>query len=245
MLILKSQNNQSALTRVVIDSKTAQWTSVPVHKSEPWSVKARNKEQEFSLNLLTNPAVHLVSMVGRAGCGKSFLALAAGVEQVIEKKNYDTLIVIRPTISVGEELGYLPGSVEEKLEPWLQPIKDNLNVLFSKKKDNVDLFFEQGIFQMEALSYIRGRSIPRAYIIVDECQNLSLSELKTVLTRAADGTKIVLTGDIEQIDKSKLDVVNNGLSITVEKLKGYTISGHMTLTKGQRSPLATVCADIL
>lgn len=246
MLIVKGPNGQqSALARVILDSQTSKFNMVPIKKHSPWGVHARNKEQELALNLLTNQGIHLVSMVGRAGCGKSFLALAAGVEQVVEKHVYDQLLIIRPIVSVGADLGYLPGTMEEKLDPWLQPIKDNLNVLFANRSNNVQMYFENGTFQMEALSYIRGRSIPKAYIIVDECQNLSLNELKTVLTRAADGSKIVLTGDIEQIDKHKLDVVNNGLSVVVEKLKNYTITGHVTLTKGQRSPLASVCAEVL
>ncbi len=246
MMIMKGQDGQqSALSRIVIDSQTTRWKAVAIKKRETWGVNARNKEQEFALNLLTNPSVHMVSLIGRSGCGKSFLSLAAGVEQVVEQKLYDQLLIIRPVVSVGADLGYLPGSMEEKLAPWLQPIKDNLNVLFAKKKANIEMLFENGTFQMEALSYIRGRSIQRSFIIVDECQNMSLNELKTVLTRAADGSKIVLTGDIEQIDKHNLDVVSNGLSLVIEKLKKYTITGHMTLTKGQRSPLATVCSEVL
>lgn len=244
MLLLKA-GTQSALVKTSIDNVTTKWMMKSLEEHKPWGVIARNKEQDFALNLLMDKDIHMVSLIGRSGCGKSFLAVAAGVEQVIEKREYENLIIIRPIVPVGQEMGFLPGSVDEKLDPWLRPIRDSLDVLFSNKKINVDMMFEDGTFQMQALSYIRGRSIPNAYIIVDECQNMPLSDLKAVLTRAADGTKIVLTGDIEQIDRQRLDVINNGLSISIEKLKSYTLTGHITLVKGQRSPLATVCAEVL
>lgn len=237
-IVMKS-GSQSALGRVIFKDG---WKALFVNKQRVWGINARNKEQEFALNLLTDRDVHLVSLVGRAGCGKSFLSLAAAAEQVMEKKLYEKVVIIRPVVSVGQDIGYLPGSLEEKMAPWMQPIMDNLAVLY---KQNVEMLFEQGIFEVQALSFIRGRSIPKSFIIVDECQNLSLEQIKTVLTRAAEGSKIVLTGDIEQIDKTNMNVLTNGLSAVVEKMKHYTITGHMTLTKGQRSPLATIAAQTL
>lgn len=212
--------------------------------SQVCGIKSKNKEQDFALELLMDKDVHLVSMCGKAGCGKTFLALAAAFQQTIESKLYDRVIVMRPCVSVGNDIGYLPGSFEEKMAPWIQPIRDNLEVLLGGNKKSVDTLFENDSFQVEALTYIRGRSIQNSFIIVDEAQNLSLDEMKTILTRAGYGSKIILTGDVEQID-THLDVRSNGLSKVVEAFKDYSIAGHITLKKGQRSPLATLSSDIL
>jgi PhoH-like ATPase len=215
--------------------------------------------------LLLDDYISLVTLIGPSGTGKTLLAVAAGVEKVMSEKVYDKLIVTRPVQSVGKDMGYLPGTLQEKMDPWVAPIKDNLKVLFSNKATSgkrrkgsndfpaadmgadpyLAMLIERGQIEVEAISYIRGRSIPRAFMIIDEAQNLTVHELKTILTRAGHGTKIVLTGDIEQIDNSTLDAFSNGLTHSIEKFKEFSISGHMTLVKGERSDLATLASRVL
>ena len=173
------------------------------------------------------------------------LAIAAGLEQVLEKDVYKKLVVSRPVQPLGKDIGYLPGTMEEKMRPWLMPIQDNLDFLMNGKKNNMDMFFDDGTIQVEALTYIRGRSISNAFIIIDEAQNLTMHELKTIITRVGENTKIVLTGDIEQIDSVYLDATSNGLSYAVEKFKPHEISGHVTLVKGERSKVATLASKVL
>jgi PhoH-like ATPase len=224
----------------------------PVKKIIPykdiWGVRARNKEQEFALDLLFDENVHIISLVGRAGSGKTLLSIAAGLEQVLNsqahKKGYQKLIVTRPVQPMGRDIGFLPGTLEEKMMPWVAPIRDNLEHLFGDKAA-MEMYMEQGIIEVEAMTYIRGRSISNAYIILDEAQNLTTHELKTIITRVGEGTKIILTGDIQQIDNSYVDATSNGLAYAVEKFKQYKISGHVTLSKGERSQLATLAAEIL
>ena len=174
------------------------------YKDGIWGVRARNKEQSFALDILMNPNIPIVSLVGRAGCGKTLCAIAAGMEQCLgtEKGTYKKLIVSRPVQPMGKDIGFLPGTLEEKMMPWLAPIRDNLEFLMSGDKTMLEMYFEKGIIEIEALTYIRGRSIANAFIIIDEAQNLTSHELKTIITRVGEGTKIVLTGDIEQIDNS-------------------------------------------
>ncbi len=214
-------------------------------------IKSRNKEQTFAIDLLTDPDVKLVTLAGFAGCGKTLVAIAAGLEQVMAKK-YKSLVVCRPVQPVGKDIGFLPGTIEEKMEPWIAPIKDNLRFLLSpsgKRSKNIEetlnLMFDDGIIEIQAMTFIRGRSIADAYMIIDEAQNLNAHELKTILTRVGEGTKIVLTGDIEQIDNMYVDSLSNGLTVAIEKFKSYPISGHVTLLKGERSELATLAAQIL
>jgi PhoH-like ATPase len=217
-------------------------------------IRPRNIEQKLLMDLLLDPTVKLVTCVGKAGTGKSLCILAAGLEQVLDKKRYKSLIVLRPIQPVGKDVGFLPGTLEEKLEPWIAPIKDNLRFLISqedggkksKNSENVlNYYFEQGIIEVEALTFIRGRSIPNAYILIDEAQNLSAHELKTIITRAGEGTKIVLNGDIEQVDNMSVDSVSNGLAVAVEKFKDSTITGHVTLRNCERSDLAELAATKL
>jgi len=190
-------------------------------------------------------------MLGSAGTGKSLLAIAAGLQQVIEKKIYKRLVVLKPTIAVGNDIGFLPGEKAEKLLPWLAPIMDNLRqLMFSGKKSKynesmITDLMEDGTIELEAITYLRGRSISDAYIIIDESQNCGSHELKTILTRVGENSKIVLTGDIEQIDNVYLDAVSNGLAIAIEKFKGSDITGSCTLLKGERSKLATLAAKVL
>ena len=211
-----------------------------------WGIDARNKEQSFALELLMDPDVEVVSLIGQAGSGKTLLAVAAGLEQVLGDDNeYKKLIVSRPIQPLGKDIGFLPGTLEEKMDPWLMPIKDNLEFLLGNDRDTVKMYFEKGIIEIEAITYIRGRSITNAFIIIDEAQNLTRHELKTILTRVGEGTKIILTGDIEQIDNIYIDETSNGLTYAVEKFKEYDISGHITLQKGERSKVATLAAKIL
>jgi PhoH-like ATPase len=216
----------------------------------PWGLNLRNKEQAFAADLLSDPKVPLVTLVGRAGTGKSLVAVAAALDVVLSKKTYNKLIIYRPIQPMGNDIGYLPGSMEEKLDPWMQPIKDSLEFLTGKGKkgttwkDNLSPQYAEKI-EMHAITYVRGRSIPNAFILIDEAQNLSKEEVKTLLTRASNGTKIVLTGDIEQIDNSFLDATNNGLSYAIEKFKESELSGHITFSKGERSALASKASEIL
>jgi PhoH-like ATPase len=192
-----------------------------------------------------DPKVSLVSLVGLAGSGKTLLSIAAALQQTVETKDYKRIIVSRPIQPMGKDLGFLPGTLEEKMNPWIAPLNDNLEFLFDGDIKNLEMFKESGIIQVEALTYIRGRSIPNSFIIIDEAQNLSIHELKTIITRAGDGSKIVLTGDVEQIDSPYLDAISNGLSIAVEKFKEFEVAGHVTLRSGVRSDLATLAAKIL
>jgi PhoH-like ATPase len=220
-----------------------------IHGDSSYSgIKARNKEQRFALELLMNDEIKIVSLVGCAGTGKTLLALAVGMEKVLEEKIFSRLLVTRPVVPMGNDLGYLPGSKEEKLRPWMQPIFDNLEYLFSNNKEPqqiIDHLVERGQMEIEALTYIRGRSIPKQFIICDEAQNLSPHMIKTLVTRVGEGSKIVFTGDPEQIDHPYLDASSNGLTYLVEKLKGEEIAGHVTLHKGERSAVAKLGAKIL
>ena len=158
---------------------------------------------------------------------------------------FKKLIVSRPVQPLGKDIGYLPGTMEEKMRPWLMPIQDNIDFLLNGKSKSMEMFFEDGTIQIEALTYIRGRSISNAFVIIDEAQNLTMHELKTIITRVGENTKIVLTGDVEQIDSVYLDATSNGLSYAVEKFKQHGLSGHVTLLKGERSKVATLASKIL
>jgi PhoH-like ATPase len=213
-----------------------------------WGLSAKNKEQKFAMDLLFDKDIHVVSLTGQAGTGKTLIAAACGLEQVLHSTKaqggYDKLIITRPVQPMGRDIGFLPGTLEEKMMPWIAPLRDNLEYLFGDKTA-LDMQMEQGIIEIEAMTYIRGRSISNAFMIVDEAQNLTAHELKTIITRVGHGTKLVLTGDIQQIDNSYVDAVSNGLTHAVEKFKQYNISGHTTLYKGERSNLATLAAEIL
>lgn len=223
-----------------------------INEYAPCRIQAKNTEQKFALDLLLDPTIPLVTVVGAAGTGKTLLAIAAGLHQVIDSKKYKSLIVCRPIQPLGKDIGFLPGTMEEKMEPWIAPIKDNLRYLLSsdgkkskRSEETLSMLFENGTIEVEAMTFIRGRSIANAFMIIDEAQNLNTHELKTIVTRVGEGTKIVLTGDTEQIDNMYVDSVSNGLAVAVEKFKSYELSGHVTLTKGERSSLATVAASIL
>jgi len=208
-------------------------------------------EQHYALDALLRPEIQLVTMMGKAGTGKTLLALAAGLHQTMDEDRYRKLLVSRPIFPLGKDLGYLPGDLEEKLKPWMQPIHDNVEFLATlasrgrKTQDTYKNLLESGSLEIEALTYIRGRSIPKQFLIVDEAQNLTPHEVKTVLTRAGEGTKLVFTGDPHQIDHPYVDSVNNGLTYIAERFKTESIAAHVLLSKGERSPLAEIAANLL
>lgn len=246
-VILKDEmgSSKSALLRVSSDGKKLE----PLYYSNDpvWGISARNAQQRMALELLLNDDIPLVTLTGKAGTGKTLLALAAGLLKVEDEHKYKKLLIARPVVPMGKDIGYLPGEKEEKLRPWMQPIYDNLEFLFdTKKSGDIDkILLGLGSIQVEALTYIRGRSIPGQFIIIDEAQNLSKHEVKTIVSRVGEGSKIVLMGDPEQIDHPYLDATSNGLTYLVERFKSETISGHMTLEKGERSRLAQLAADLL
>ena len=216
-------------------------------KTKIWGINARNKEQSFLLDALMNPKIQVVSAIGKAGSGKTICAIAAGLEQTIDEASaqYSRVIVSRPVQPLGKDIGFLPGTLEEKMSPWLMPIQDNLQFLMGNNKITLDIYRQKGTIEIEALTYIRGRSISNAFIIVDESQNLTTHELKTIITRVGEGTKIVLTGDIEQIDNVYIDATTNGLTHAVEKFKSFELAAHVTLNQGERSKVATFAAQNL
>ncbi|HEY3352345.1 MAG TPA: PhoH family protein [Polyangia bacterium] len=249
LLKAKENANHSALGRV--DASGDKLTPVKKVREGVFGIRPRNKEQHYALDLLLNDEIKLVTLVGKAGTGKTLLAIAAGLQKTVEDGTFQKLLVSRPVFPLGRDIGYLPGSVEEKLNPWMQPIYDNVELLLgfsrSDKKEGRSYkeLMDLGYIQIEPLTYIRGRSIPNQYMIIDEAQNLTPHEIKTIITRVGDNTKIILTGDPYQIDNPYIDASNNGLTTVVERFKGQAISGHVTLTKGERSALAELASNIL
>jgi len=231
---------QSALLRIV---KTP--------KDGVMGIRPRNREQSLALDLLLDENVKLVTLVGKAGTGKTLLALAAGMMRTVEDGRYSRLLVSRPIMPLGKDIGFLPGSVQDKLNPWMQPIFDNLEfLLFSgggKRRGirTFDELLQNGTVHVEPLTYIRGRSMPQQYVIVDEAQNLTPHEVKTIVTRCGEGTKIILTGDPFQIDNPYVDSSTNGLTVTAERLRGDAIVGHIVLSQGERSELSNLAANRL
>ena len=217
-----------------------------------WGIYPKNMEQQFALDALLNDEINLVSLVGKAGTGKTLLAIAAGLEKTVNEEKFSRLLVSRPVQPMGKDLGYLPGDINDKLGPWMQPIFDNMDFLFGQHhhrnesgSSSYEDLINHGLLHIEPLTYIRGRSIPGQYLIVDEAQNLSPHEVKTIITRAGEGTKIVLTGDCHQIDSPYLDEVNNGLAYCVDRMKSEDIIGHTTLKVGERSPLSEAASKLL
>lgn len=235
---------------IALGRKTSNDRIKLIKKCYPWGLSARNKEQSFAIDLIMDKNIDLVTLTGPAGTGKSILVLAAALELVCSKKEYDKLIIYRPIQPVGNDIGYMPGDKSEKLAPWFQAIMDNLEVLLSVKngkgwRDKLEFFQDKDQIEMDALTYIRGRSIPNSIIFLDEGQNISKEDMKTILTRAGENTKIILTGDLDQIDNNNLDAINNGLTYVIEKFKDSELAGHITFTQGERSRLATLAAEIL
>ncbi|MBD3379307.1 MAG: AAA family ATPase [Candidatus Omnitrophica bacterium] len=225
------------------------------NKSNIMSIRPRNKEQAMAMELLLNDEVSLVTLLGPAGTGKTLLALAAGLQKVTKEKKYEGMLISRPVMPVGKDIGYLPGTKEEKLESWMGPIFDNLEyIVNSDRKDRnikiqaktqIDRYIKEEIIELEAMTFMRGRSIPNRFIIIDEVQNMTPHEVKTVISRAGNATKMVLTGDPYQIDSPYLDSSSNGLAYCVEKMKGQKMYGHITLERSERSPLASLAAELL
>lgn len=277
VLINASDEKKAAMGRYDLLSNSIQRIK-PINE-KVYGITPKNEEQACALDALMNPDVALVTLIGKAGSGKTLIAIASALELTIEQKLYDKILIARPVQPMGKDIGYLPGTLEEKLSPWMQPIFDNLEFLFNNKKrhggdskdyiapkktkksqrppepkagkgpgsitpdspkkgKDYDYLLESGVIQVEALTYIRGRSIPKQLIIIDEAQNLSPHEIKTIITRAGEGTKIILTGDTQQIDSPYLDELSNGLTYAVERLKELDITSHVTLFECERSPLA-------
>ena len=228
--------------------------AIPHKVEKVWNLSPRNKEQRMALDLLLDPEVKLVSLLGGAGTGKTLLALAAALQQTINDELYEKILVSRPIIPLGNDIGFLPGNKESKLSSWMQPIFDNLEFLLggeaerkpkSSSRNSVESLLNSRKIELEALTYIRGRSIPRQFIIIDEAQNLTPHEVKTIISRCGSDSKMVLTGDPAQIDNPYLDASGNGLSYTVDRLKGENVYGHITLRKSERSELAALAAKKL
>ena len=243
MLVSNSNPKKTALARLCSIKKPLR--PVIEYKQGVWGVHPRNKEQTFAIDLLMDEEVPIITLTGKAGCGKTLLAVAAGLQQVLETKKYKRLVISRPVQPLGKDIGFLPGTLEEKMAPWIAPIEDNLKYLMNDDKASLDMYSEKGLIEIEALTYIRGRSITNAFIIIDEAQNLTNHELKTIITRVGENTKIVLTGDIEQIDNVYLDETTNGLTYAIEKFKAYDLAGHVSLRKGERSRVATLASKVL
>ncbi len=251
--LLKNNANESQTALARYSKQKSVFVPITTAKHGVWGISAKNKQQQFALDLLLNDDIRLVTLVGKAGTGKTLLALAAGLEKTIEARTFQRLVVSRPVFPLGKDIGYLPGDIEEKLRPWMQPIRDNLDFLVGssggpgrvKGKKDLQSLFDLGMIEVEPLTYIRGRSMPNQYLIVDEAQNLTPHEIKTIITRAGEGTKVVLTGDPYQIDNPYIDSSSNGLTFVVDRFKEESIAGHITLVKGERSDLAELAATLL
>jgi PhoH-like ATPase len=238
---------RTALSKV--DASGAKLVPILDCREGVWGIKPRNREQHFAFDALLDDRVKLVTLMGKAGTGKTLLAMAAGLKRTVQDREFRRLVVARPTVSVGREIGFLPGSLEEKLAPWMQPIHDALELLSdlnmgSDHRRSTDLM-RSGTIMVEALSYIRGRSIAHQFMVIDEAQNLTPLEVKTIITRVGPGTKIVFTGDPYQIDNPYVDSSSNGFNHVVSKFRDQAIAAHIELQKGERSELAELAANIL
>ncbi len=244
---LKSAENSSAVCKYSQEHKAF----VPLMKlpESIWGIRPLNVQQRCALDLLMRDDIRLVTLLGSAGTGKTLLALACALRKVYDEAVYSRILVTRPIVPLGNDIGYLPGSKEEKLQHWMQPIDDNLKVLCDSvgKEPNETLrwILDSDKIEMEAVTYIRGRSLSRMFMIIDEAQNLTPHEIKTIISRAGQGTKVVFTGDPTQIDNPYLDQDSNGLNYTVECFKDYRLSGHIVLSKTERSELAALAAEIM
>lgn len=219
-----------------------------IKKSSLWGVYPKNKEQACAMDLILDKGIDLVTLTGAAGTGKTLIILAAALELVINKKEYNKFIIYRPIQPVGNDIGFLPGTLEEKLSPWFAAVMDGLEFLLSKNKDwkkDLEMWQKKDLVEFGAITYVRGRSIPNAIVLIEEAQNISTDEIKTILTRAGAGTKVILNGDLDQIDRNDLDATNNGLIYVIEKFKGLDMAGHINFTQGERSRLATKAVEIL
>lgn len=247
--------NHTGLARRLADTNHVIPVSGP--RKPVFGIMARNAQQTMALDLLLDDELTFITLLGSAGTGKTLLALAAGMAKVFQEERYDRLLVARPIMPMGRDIGYLPGSKDEKLSAWMQPIFDNLEYLLSTRgshmqqadshspEQRIKKMLSEGRLVLEPLTYIRGRSIPHQFLIVDEAQNLTPHEVKTIISRVGEGTRLVLTGDVEQIDNPYLDASSNGLSYAIEKMKGLGVVGHVTLARSERSQLASLAAELL
>jgi PhoH-like ATPase len=248
----KGDENHTGLARRLADTDHVIPVTGP--RKPVFGIMARNVQQTMAMDLLLDDEIKFITLLGSAGTGKTLLALAAGMTKVFNEERYDKLLVARPIMPLGRDIGYLPGDKDEKLTAWMQPIFDNLQYLLSTRgshiqnaeshstEQRVQKLVADGKVVLEPLTYIRGRSIPHQFIIVDEAQNLTPHEIKTIVSRVGEGTKIVLTGDIGQIDNPYLDQSSNGLAYAIERMKGLATVGHVTLAKSERSELASLAA---
>jgi PhoH-like ATPase len=250
-VILKTEGtSKSALSRY--DAKARSLVPLIKAESAPWGIKPLNMEQRFAIELLLNKDISLLTLVGLAGSGKTMIALASALQQTLEEKLYRRILIARPVIAVGHDIGFLPGTKEEKLTNWMGAIYDNLSYLLEKPKGalettdmDIQMLIEEGILEIEAVTFLRGRTLPNLLIIIDDAQNLTPHEIKTIISRAGQGAKIVLTGDPHQVDNYYLDAASNGLTNLVERFKGQQLFGHVTFTKSERSALAALASDLL
>ncbi len=250
-LVLRDRDNPSHTALGRVDLRDHCVMPISTLKHQAWGIRPRNKEQIFALDLLLDDSIKLVTLIGKAGTGKTLIAIAAGLQKVAEERVFQRLLVSRPIFPLGRDIGYLPGNIEEKLNPWMQPIFDNVEFLMGlttkgqKTSRSYRELIDLNLMQIEPLTYIRGRSISSQFMIVDEAQNLTPHEVKTIVSRAGEGTKIILTGDPYQIDNPYVDSTNNGLVHTMNRFKSERIAGHVRLEKGERSELAEIAANIL
>lgn len=247
--------NQNSLGRVASEDEgeleRARVQPIGKLRDSVWGLKPRNKEQAFAIDALLDDDIKLVTLIGKAGTGKTILAIAAGLRKVTDEQEYNRLVVSRPIFPMGRDIGYLPGTVEEKLNPWMQPIFDNVEHLMGissadkRAGRGAQELMDMGIIEIEPLTYIRGRSLPNLFLVVDEAQNLTPHEVKTIMTRMGEGAKIVLTGDPYQIDNPYVDSESNGLTYVVSKFAGQSIAATISMFKGERSRLAELSANLL
>jgi len=244
----KQEPQKTAMARTDFNSPDIIKSLMP--ESNPWGIKHLNKEQRFAMELLLDENIKLVTLLGTAGTGKTLISLACGLQKAVDENIYRRLIICRSVVPVGKDIGYLPGTKEEKLATWMGAIYDNLEFIMDKKhqEDAVSKFeylLQQEKIEIASVTHIRGRSLPKQYMIVDDAQNLTPHEIKTILSRAGEGTKVVVTGDPYQIDNPYLDISSNGLTYIVDRFKGQKIYGHITFTKTERSSLAALVAELL
>lgn len=254
-VMLKDQHNPEHNVIGRYNAGSGEVVPLRVPPDGVWGIKPKNTEQMFVMDALLDDSISLVSLVGKAGTGKTLMAIACGLRKTIDESKYQKLLVSRPIFPLGKDIGYLPGEIEEKLNPWMQPIFDNVDFIVSfsqgekpQKRGSRRAWQElinQGMLHIEPLTYIRGRSLPYQFLIVDEAQNLTPHEIKTIITRAGEGTKVILTGDCYQIDNPYIDSSNNGLTYVVERFKNESVAAHITLTKGERSVLAELATNLL
>src|SRR5437899_12071032 len=246
---LTEETNPKRTALSKVDASGTKVVPIADSREGVWGIKPRNREQHFAFDSLLDERVKLVTLMGKAGTGKTLLAMAAGLRKTVQEREYRRLVVARPTISMGKELGFLPGSLEEKLNPWMQPIHDALEMLSDLNmgqdhRRSGDLM-RSGTIVVEALSYIRGRSIANQFMVIDEAQNLTPLEVKTIITRVGHGTKIIFTGDPYQIDNPYVDSSSNGFNYIISKFRPEPVAAHIELQKGERSELAELAANIL